>query len=45
MKVIIAAIALLLLAGCASAPRRCDRHFTRINAPSSGQARTVVVHP
>lgn len=45
MKMIIPAMALLLLAGCATVPPRCDRHLTRINAPSSGRARTVVVHP
>lgn len=45
MKAIVVAIALLLLAGCASASRHCDRRLTPINPAFTGQARTGVVHP
>lgn len=38
-------IALLVLAGCASQPPRCDRRLTPINAPSGAIPRARGVGP
>lgn len=45
MKTFACVIALLLVAGCASKPLRCDRRLTPINASLRTGAHTRVVGP
>lgn len=45
MKTVALVIALLLLAGCASRPPRCDRRLTPINASFRGGTHARVVGP
>ncbi len=45
MRAALLVVAVLILAGCAFSPRRCERRLAPINTPTAIQARTGAVRP